>query len=88
MCTPAQLPDKIEQAFQRAVRKGQTREVNINYMILKDSIDEKIFGLVKSKAKDISDVIDGGESDTNYSKIEDRLLDDIFGVKQKGFREV
>lgn len=80
--------DKIEQAFQRAVRKGQTREVNINYMILKDSIDERIFNLVKSKAKDISDVIDGGESDTNYSKIEDRLLDDLFGVKQKGMREI
>lgn len=80
--------DKIEQAYRRAVRKGQTREVNINYMILKDSIDEKIFGLVKSKAKDISDVIDGGESDMDYSKIEDRLLDDLFGVKQKGFREV
>lgn len=80
--------DKIEQAYRRAVRKGQTREVNINYMILKDSIDEKIFGLVKSKAKDISDVIDGGESDMDYSKIEDRLLDDLFGVKQKGFREI
>lgn len=80
--------DKIEQAFQRAVRKGQTREVNINYMILNDSIDDKIFSLVRSKAKDISDVVDGGNSDIDYSKIEDRLLDDLFGVKQKGLREI
>jgi len=80
--------DKIEQAFQRAVRKGQTREVNVNYMILNDSIDEKIFGLVKGKAKDISDVVDGGDSDTNFSEVEDRLLDELFGTKQKGLREV
>jgi len=81
--------DKVEQAFQRAVRKGQTREVNINYLILNDSIDEKIFKLVKGKAKDISDVIDGGNSDTDFSKIEDALLDELFGDKQtKGFKKV
>jgi SWI/SNF-related matrix-associated actin-dependent regulator 1 of chromatin subfamily A len=84
--------DKIEQGFQRSLRKGQTKDVDVMYMLLQGSIDEKIFALVKSKAADIAEVIDGGESDINYGKIEEKLLDEILlekrGIKQTGFQKV
>jgi hypothetical protein len=51
--------------------------VNVGYMILENSIDEKIFNMVKGKGRDISDVIDDGSSDMDYEKISDKLLDDV-----------
>ena len=69
--------DKIEQAYKRSHRLGQKSIVNVAYMILENSIDERIFDMVKGKGRDISDVIDDGNSDMDYEKISDKLLDDV-----------
>ena len=90
--------DKIEQAQQRAWRKGQTKDVDVMYLILENSVDERIFGLVKEKGRDIADVIDKGNADFDYDKITDKLIDELVeesrkerglpSLKQKGFVKV
>lgn len=90
--------DKIEQAQQRAWRKGQTKDVDVMYLILENSVDERIFNLVKEKGKDIAEVIDKGNADFDYEKITDKLIDELVeesrkerglpSLKQKGFVKV
>lgn len=70
-------PDKFEQAQKRAHRKGQVKDVDIMIMILENSIDERVFGLIKSKGNDISKVLDDGNAEMDYNSVTDDLLDTL-----------
>lgn len=83
-------PDKFEQAQKRAHRKGQVKDVDVMIMILENSIDERVFGLIKSKGSDISDVIDDGKGEMDYNQVTDQLLDSLVNEsrKQKGLTKI
>lgn len=73
---------KMEQASGRVSGVGQTKAANIIYCIAKDSIDEVIYDLVVSKAKDADSVIDGGDGNTDFEAIPNKLLNEI--LKRSG----
>jgi SWI/SNF-related matrix-associated actin-dependent regulator 1 of chromatin subfamily A len=52
-------PGKLQQAEDRAHRIGQKDCVNVYYLLAKDTIDEEIAALLDSKAKTLSQVLDG-----------------------------
>lgn len=72
-------PDQIEQPMKRSHRGGQKRDVDIFFTIIPDSIDERIYQIIKSKGDDINEIIDHGKEDKmEYGSIEDKLFDSLF----------
>jgi SNF2 family DNA or RNA helicase len=68
---------KMDQASGRVQGMGQTKAANIIYTIAKDSIDEIIYDLVVSKAKDADAVIDGGSGNIDFDNIPNKLLNEL-----------
>ena len=80
-------PDLIEQPMKRSHRGGQTKDVDIFFTIIPDSIDEKIYQIIQSKGDDINKVIDHDKSDKmEYGSIENKLFSSLFKdyEKEKG----
>ena len=61
------------QATDRAHRIGQTREVTVYRMIMKDTIEEKILELQESK-KDLADAILSGANESLTSLSSEELM--------------
>ena len=83
-------PDLIEQPMKRSHRGGQTKDVDIFFTIIPDSIDEKIYQIIQSKGDDINQVIDHDKSDKmEYGSIENKLFNSLFKdyEKEKGITE-
>ena len=83
-------PDLIEQPMKRSHRGGQTKDVDIFFTMIKDSIDEQIYRIIRSKGDDINQIIDHDKEDKmEYGSLESRLFNDLFSSyrKSKGIAE-
>jgi len=68
-------PDDLEQPYKRAHRIGQTKNVNVYYTIVKESIDEHIFNMITDKTQDINTVLDEGKDGVvHYQQIPNDLF--------------
>lgn len=77
-------PHDDRQAADRAHRVGQTKEVTVTTLITKDSIEEKIFQLAKTKLALDSQVSSSeDQSDLIDNKVSDLLEDIIYTEAQK-----
>jgi SWI/SNF-related matrix-associated actin-dependent regulator 1 of chromatin subfamily A len=56
---PSPVPARNVQAIGRAYRKGQTRPVLAQFVILPGTLDERITSLIARKTKDISRIVEG-----------------------------
>jgi SWI/SNF-related matrix-associated actin-dependent regulator 1 of chromatin subfamily A len=68
-------PDLLEQPYKRAHRMGQTRDVEVMYTMIPDSIDERIYRLIEGKTNDINSAIDHKKAGVvEYSSLEKKLF--------------
>lgn len=57
-------PDRLEQSWKRSHRIGQKMPVNAYLTIVKNSIDEHIYGIINDKSKDINKLVDKNRKGT------------------------
>lgn len=55
-------PDDIEQPYKRAHGPNQKSTLNVYFTIVKDSIDEHIYGILTDKSRDINALIDNNKA--------------------------
>jgi SWI/SNF-related matrix-associated actin-dependent regulator of chromatin subfamily A-like protein 1 len=68
-------PDLLEQPYKRAHRMGQTRDVEVMYTMIPDSIDERIYRLIEGKTDDINSAIDHKKAGVvQYGSLEKKLF--------------
>lgn len=73
-------PDNLEQPYKRAHRIGQTKQVNVYYTIAKNTIDERVYDLIKDKLDDIIEIFDKGKKGViHYEDLEEKLIKDLIG---------
>jgi len=65
-------PDSIEQAWKRVHRISQTREVNVYFVLSRESIDEDIDQLIYDKQAAISKAIDRTDYDDKVESFSPR----------------
>jgi SNF2 family DNA or RNA helicase len=77
-------PDLLEQPYKRAHRLGQTRDVEVMYTMIPDSIDERIYGLIESKTNDINSAIDHKKAGVvEYGSLEKKLFKSLIQDYEK-----
>ena len=77
-------PDDLEQPYKRAHRIGQTKNVNVYYTIVKESIDEHIFDMIVGKTKDINSILDDKkEGVVHYNQIPNDLFNRLVADYEK-----
>jgi SWI/SNF-related matrix-associated actin-dependent regulator 1 of chromatin subfamily A len=68
-------PDLLEQPYKRAHRLGQTKDVEVMYTMIPDSIDERIYRLIEGKTNDINSAIDHKKAGVvEYGSLEKKLF--------------
>ena len=76
--------DLLEQPYKRVHRQGQKKDVEVVYAMVPDSIDDKIYALLKGKSDDINTVIDHGkEGNVNYGSLEKKLFTSLLKSFEK-----
>ena len=77
-------PDLLEQPYKRAHRMGQTKDVEVMYTMIPDSIDERIYGLIEGKTNDINAAIDYKKAGVvEYSSLEKKLFKSLMQDYEK-----
>jgi SWI/SNF-related matrix-associated actin-dependent regulator 1 of chromatin subfamily A len=77
-------PDLLEQPYKRAHRLGQTRDVEVMYTMIPDSIDERIYRLIESKTNDINSAIDHKKAGVvEYGSLEKKLFKSLIQEYEK-----
>lgn len=82
-------PDLLEQPYKRAHRQGQTKDVQVIYAMIPDSIDDRLYRLIEGKSNDINSTIDHGKKGTiEYGNIEKKLFNSLIQdfEKKKGIK--
>jgi SWI/SNF-related matrix-associated actin-dependent regulator 1 of chromatin subfamily A len=68
-------PDLLEQPYKRLHRMGQTKDVEVMYTMIPDSIDERIYRLIENKTDDINAAIDHKKAGVvQYGSLEKKLF--------------
>jgi SNF2 family DNA or RNA helicase len=67
------VPGNNEQCEDRAFRIGQENNVTVYYQLFKDSISEKMWGVLQKKQEVIDTVL--GEKDYNEAEITELMMD-------------
>lgn len=72
-------PDQVEQPQKRLHRSGQTKDVDVIYLLAKDSIDQNIYGIVANKGNDINKVVNSGKENgiINYDQISEQIINSV-----------
>ena len=52
-------PWKLDQAEDRALRIGQTKQVNVYYLVGRDTVEEKVLSVLEEKSKTTGKILDG-----------------------------
>jgi SWI/SNF-related matrix-associated actin-dependent regulator 1 of chromatin subfamily A len=81
-CDLPWTPAEIEQAVDRTHRFGQDKPVNIYYLVLKNSIENKIYRLLERKRSIIDQILDG-EKVRRKTNIKDEFLKSEIKEAQK-----
>jgi SWI/SNF-related matrix-associated actin-dependent regulator of chromatin subfamily A-like protein 1 len=68
---------ELEQAEDRQHRIGQGKSVNIFYTVCKKSVDERVYGLVKSKMKDAVKAIDNKDAELETRTVSSETIFDV-----------
>jgi len=77
-------PDLLEQPYKRAHRMGQTKDVEVMYTMIPDSIDQRIYNLIESKTDDINSAIDHKKAGiVEYGNLEKKLFKSLIQDYEK-----
>lgn len=74
-------PGTHQQAADRIHRIGQTEPVTIEYLVARNTLEEKLCKLLQDRQKIISSVVDGGEDSSESFNLYDELCE----ILEKGF---
>jgi SNF2 family DNA or RNA helicase len=80
-------PKKMEQAEDRAYRKGQTLPVTIFYMLARNSFEQALWGMVKRKRDMVDQVVDGKRVEKTKN-IKAELIQSLFKNKNLSRKSV
>ncbi len=70
--------DQLDQSIKRLNRPGATKRTHVYYTLAENSVDEKIFSLVKLKLDDINEILDKGSKGViDYSTLEEKLIKEL-----------
>lgn len=83
-CELGWTPSEMTQASDRPHRIGQTKKVNVYFLVGRDTIEEKLCKLIQEKAKNIGAAIDGKKYE-NFD-IHDRLVLALQNGESRGSR--
>jgi SWI/SNF-related matrix-associated actin-dependent regulator 1 of chromatin subfamily A len=77
-------PDLLEQPYKRAHRMGQTKDVEVMYTMIPNSIDQRIYDLIESKTDDINSAIDHKKAGiVEYGNLEKKLFKSLIQDYEK-----
>jgi len=77
-------PDLLEQPYKRAHRMGQTKDVEVMYTMIPNSIDQRIYDLIESKTDDINAAIDHKKAGVvEYGSLEKKLFKSLIQDYEK-----
>jgi len=83
-CDLSFTPDLLEQPYKRLHRLGQKSNVEVVYAMIPDSIDDRIYALIKGKSDDINVTIDHDkEGNINYGSLEKKLFTSLLKSFEK-----
>ena len=72
------VPRLIQQMCARGSRQGKEESINIYFLIVPDTIDERIYSVVVDKADDINAVIDGNSKESvKYGDLPRQILQEL-----------
>jgi SNF2 family DNA or RNA helicase len=66
--------DQIKQAEARVVRMGQTKPVNISYLVIKDSVEGDVWAIIQQKLYYMKKVMDAGSDAYKFTYDEDEYI--------------
>jgi len=75
-------PGILLQAEDRVHRIGQNREVNVYYLLAKNTLDDKIWPMVANKLDVLGSTIDGSDTGIDFSA-DFRGKDKVKGTRKK-----
>jgi SNF2 family DNA or RNA helicase len=79
-CEMIYNPKKMEQAEDRSYRKGQLLPVTCYYMLVKNTYEQALWGLVKTKRENVDAVVDGKRKEKTKN-IKAELIRSLFKNK-------
>ena len=77
LCEPQLKPSIENQAISRAYRMGQTRDVLVYRLLCDDTIDERMYELVKAKQAQFDAYADESLAGNESIELDDKMLGDI-----------